>query len=92
MFSFEGFLCYSGPCSSSLALGYVLWGCLPCLVEAGPVELSFYLLICLLFALPHIMSFVRLVVCWFLVGRLLLLRDRESMSSCNVVWRDLVFL
>jgi hypothetical protein len=28
----------------------------------------------------------------FPVSRLLLLRDRESMSSCNLVWLDLVFL
>jgi len=31
-------------------------------------------------------------VCWFAVDRLLLLRDRESVSNCNFVWRDLVFL
>jgi len=31
-------------------------------------------------------------VCWFPVGRLLLLRDRELVSSCNLVWRDLEFL
>jgi len=28
----------------------------------------------------------------FPMGRLLLLRDRESVSSCNLVWCDLVFL
>jgi len=38
------------------------------------------------------MSFVILFVCWFPVGRLLLLRDRESVSSCNLVGCDLVFL
>jgi hypothetical protein len=26
------------------------------------------------------------------VGRLILLQDRESVSNCNFVWRDLVFL
>jgi hypothetical protein len=31
---------------------------LGCLEEAGLIELSLFLLICLLFALPHIMSFV----------------------------------
>ncbi|RHN54983.1 hypothetical protein MtrunA17_Chr5g0412811 [Medicago truncatula] len=38
------------------------------------------------------MSFVILFVCWFLGAPLLLLRDRESVSSCKLVWRDLVFL
>ena len=32
----------------------------------------------------HAMSFVLHIVCWFSVGRLLLLRDRESGSSCNL--------
>ena len=36
--------------------------CLECLEEAGPIELSLLLLICLLFALPHITSFVILFV------------------------------
>ena len=30
------------------------------------------------------MSFVLNIACWFSVGRLLLLRDRESGSSCNL--------
>ena len=59
---------------------------------AGTVELSLFLLTSLLFAPLLIMSFVLLFVCWFPVGRLLLLRDRESMSSCNLVKLDLVFL
>ena len=67
-------------------------GLLRCLEEVGPVVLSFFLLICLLFAPSHIMSFVILFVCWLLVSRLLLLRDRESVSSCNLVWCDLMFL
>jgi len=68
-----------------------LFGLLRCLEEADPVELSIFFLICLLLP-PLVLSFVLLFVCWFPVGRLLLLRDRESESSCNLVWRDLVFL
>ena len=66
--------------------------CFWCLEGASPVELSLFLLIGLLFALLLIMSFVLLFVCWFPVGQLLLLRDWESVSSCNLVWLDLVFL
>jgi hypothetical protein len=92
--SFGGSLCYTGPCSSSLALVCVfgLLRCLRCLEGAYPVELSLFLLICLLFAPSLIMSFVLLIVCWVPVGRLLLLRDRESVSSCNLVWLDMVIL
>jgi len=50
-----------------------------------PVEMSLFLLMCSSFAPPLIMSFVLLIVCWFSVGRLLLLRDRESVTSCNPV-------
>ena len=57
-----------------------------------PVEMSLFLLMCSSFAPPLIMSFVLLIVCWFSVGRLLLLRDRESVSSCNLVWLDVVIL
>ena len=66
--------------------------CLGCLEGAGPVVLSLFLLIGLLFALLSIMSFVLLFGCWFSMGRLTLLRDRESVSSCNLVGLDLVFL
>jgi len=90
--SFGGCLYNSGPFSSSLAHICVFLGLLRCLEEPGPIELSLFLLICLLFTPPHIMSFVILFVCWFSVGRLLLLRDRESVSRCNLVWRDFVFL
>lgn len=67
-------------------------GLLRCLEESGSVELSIFLLICLLFAPSRIFSFVILFLRWFSVGRLLLLRDRESVSSCNFVLLDLVFL
>ena len=90
--SFGGCLCFSVLCSLSLPLVCVFLGCLGFLEEASPVELSLFLLICLLFSPQHIMSFVILFVCWLSVGRLLLLRDRESVSSCKLVWRDLVFL
>jgi hypothetical protein len=53
---------------------------------------SLFLLICWLFAQLYFMSFVILIVCWFSAGMLLLLLDRESVSTCNLVWRDLVFL
>ena len=91
---FGDFLCYTDLCSSSLALVYVFWllRCLGCLAGAGAVELSLFLLICLLFAPPHVMSFVLLFVFWFLVGRLLFLQDRDLVSSCNLVWLDIVIL
>jgi len=69
-----------------------LFRCLGCLEEASPIGLSLFLLICLLFTPQHILSFVILFVCWFPVDRLLLLRDRKSVSSCKLVWCDLVFL
>jgi len=92
--SFRGYLCYTSPCSLSLALVCVfgLLRCLGCLEGAVPIELSLFLLIYLLFAPLLVMSFVLLFVCWFPVGRLLLLRDRESVSSCILVWLDMVFL
>ena len=37
------------------------------------------------FAPSHTMSFVFHFVCWFSMGRLILLRDQESVSSCNPV-------
>jgi len=40
----------------------------------------------------NVFDFVILFVCWFSVGRLILLRDWESVSSGNLVWCDLVFL
>jgi hypothetical protein len=87
VFSFGSNLCYTGPYSSSLAL-LVFFGvlrCLGCLEGACPVAMSLFLLFCLLFAPSHIMSFVSHIVCWVSVGRLLLLRDRELVSSCNIV-------
>jgi len=66
--------------------------CLGFLEGAGPVELSLFLLIGSLFALLLTMSLVLLFVCWFQVGLLLLLRDRELVSSCHIVWLDLVLL
>ena len=66
--------------------------CLWCLEGVGPVELSLFLLICLLFAAPLIMLFVLLFVCWFSVGRLILLRDQEFVSNCILLWLDLLFL
>jgi len=82
-----GCLCYSGPCSSSLAIVCVSGVVKVLRVFGGswPVELSLFLLIGLLFAPLLIMSFVILFVCWFPVSRLLLLRDWESLSSCNLV-------
>jgi hypothetical protein len=38
------------------------------------------------------MSFAIPFVCWLPVGRLILIQDRELVSSCSFVWRDLVFL
>jgi len=92
--SFGDCLCYTGPCSSSLALVCVFWllRCLRCLAGAGAVELSLFLLICLLFAPPHVMLFVLLFVFWFAVGRLCFLQDQDSVSSYNLVWLDMVFL
>jgi hypothetical protein len=54
--SFGGRLCYTGPCSSSLALVCVigLFRCLGSLEGVCPFELSLFLLFCLLFAPPHI--------------------------------------
>ena len=83
VFFFGGSLCYMGPCSSSLA-HVCIFGVLRCLEGACLVEPSLFLLICLLLAPPYIMSFVLLIVCWVPVGRLFLLRDRESVSSCNL--------
>jgi hypothetical protein len=51
--SFRSNFCYTGPCSSSLAL-FVLFGWLRCLRSlegVGHVVLSFFRLICLLFKL-----------------------------------------
>jgi hypothetical protein len=73
----------------------VFLGCLRCLRSLGGselVEISLFLLMCSSFAPPLIMSFVLLIVCWFLVGRLLLLRDRESVTSCNLVSGALLVL
>jgi len=71
--------------ASSCLLFLGLLRCLGCLEVTGPVELSLFLLICLLFTPQRILLFVILFVCWFPVGRLLLLRDRESVSSCKLV-------
>ena len=84
--SFGGCLCFSGSCTSSLALCvFGVLRCLGCLEKAGPVELGLFLLICLLFAPPHIMSFVILFVCWFPMSQLILIWDWESVASCNLV-------
>jgi len=53
---------------------------------------AFLFFIWLMFAPPQIMLIVLHSVCWILVGRLLLLRDHELVSSCNLVWLALVLL
>jgi len=93
--SFGGDLCYSSPCSSSLALVcvfLVLLRCLGCLEEAAPIELSLFLLICFLFAPSHIMSVVILFYMLVSGGPITFASRLKSVSSCNLVWRDLVFL
>ncbi|KEH30734.1 transmembrane protein, putative [Medicago truncatula] len=54
------------------------WWCLGSFGGCVPVVMSLFLLMCSSFAPPLIMSSVLLIMCWFPVGRLLLLRDRES--------------
>jgi len=70
--SFGSNLCYTGPCSSSLALGCAFWVCW---------AFSFWFVCCLTL---HAMSLVLHIVCWLSMGRFIWLRDRESGSSCNL--------
>jgi len=84
---FGGSLCYSGPFLSSLALVCVfglLW-CLGCFEGACPIELSLFLfdLIDVCTAAYHVICLTYCVL--VPVGRLLFLRDRELVTSCNIV-------
>jgi len=62
----------------------VLWG-------HASFELSF-VPFWLMSAPPKILLPVLLIVWWILVGRLILLRDRELASNCFFVWMTTVFL
>ena len=85
--SFGGSLWFMGPCSLSLTLfcvfGFLRFlGCLEGVCVRCDEPFPFDLL---LFAPSHIMSLILHIVCWFSVGRLLLLQDRESVSSSNLI-------
>jgi hypothetical protein len=93
--SFRGYLCYSGPCSSSLALVCVFWVVKVFRVFGGSRSLCVEPFPCDMFVVCTTAYHVVLssfLCAGFPMDRSLLLRDWESVSSCNLVWRDLVFL
>jgi len=92
---FRGCLCYSGHCPSLLALVCVFfWVVKVFKVFRGSGSFCaepfpFDLFVVCTTAYHVVLSYS--LCAGFPVGWLFLLRDRESVSSCNLVWHDLVF-